>query len=189
MARPGLDVHSSLSSLIAGLAGSKSLHWDQGHCLLHVSLPRCTIAQQRQWQSGAEESPAVVERRWMSFMFREHVVWLRADHIKHCGLRKPPVEKQDASSVQSGTDLVMLLFCRATQPRGTRLSVSWDKQGSQRHHGYTKRLIQRKRTGSTTTKKTNKKKAPHKQYLSQMSEYVNAGNLKMLLFESWLQNL
>lgn len=36
--------------------------------------------------------------------------------MKHCGLRKPPVEKQDASSVQSGADLVMLLFGRATQP-------------------------------------------------------------------------
>lgn len=37
-------------------------------------------------------------------MFREHVVWLREDHIKQCGLRKPPIEKQDASSVQSGAD-------------------------------------------------------------------------------------
>lgn len=49
-------------------------------------------------------------------MFREHVVWLREAHIKDCGFRKPPVEKQDASSVRSGADCEMLLFRRQTSP-------------------------------------------------------------------------
>jgi len=38
-------------------------------------------------------------RKLMHFMFRERVVRLREAHIKCCGFRKPPLEKQGAFSL------------------------------------------------------------------------------------------
>lgn len=98
----GLEVCSFFSGLIIGLVRSKPLHWDQGWCLSLVPLLCCTIPHQS--SDKPRGRPEVVERKWMYFMFGEHVVWLRGAHIKCCGLGKPPVEKQDASSVESSTD-------------------------------------------------------------------------------------
>lgn len=70
VSHPGLEVHSSLSSLIARLAGSKSLRGDQGRCLHPVSLRRCATTQTKaatiggggESRSGREEMN--VRRVW-----------------------------------------------------------------------------------------------------------------------------
>lgn len=138
MSNQGLEVCSFFSSLIIGLVRSKPLHWDQGCCLSLVPLLCCTIPHQS--SDKPRGRPEVVERKWMYFMFREHVVWLRGAHIKCCGLGKPPVEKQDASFGGEQRRLEMVLFRSQPSPKLSRLSVFGDKQWNKRPQRLEKHL-------------------------------------------------
>lgn len=124
MSNQVLEVHSTLIELIAGLTRSKSLCSEIKILVFLLShLLCCAIT--HQIRGGRAEG---MELRWMWLMFREHVVWLRETHIKRCGFRKPPVEKQDASLVRSAA--LWGCCCSEGSPAQiwTRLSVSWDKQ-------------------------------------------------------------